>query len=229
MARIAVFMWRRVVAGEKTTRFVGTFRIAGAAMNAPVLNTRIPDHPVADLFPARWSPRAFSEAVMTEAEVLLLLEAARWAPSASNVQPWRFAWGLRGDAGFAAIAGALVPFNRAWAEKASALIVVASRRVRDGSEGVVDNPWHGFDAGTAWGLLAMQAQMSGFHAHAMGGFDHAVAAQALGLPEDHALHAVVAVGKLGDPAQLPEALRARETPSQRLPLAALAGRGKFPV
>lgn len=198
-------------------------------MNAPLLNTRVPDHPVAEIFPARWSPRAFSEAVMTEDEVLSLLEAARWAPSASNVQPWRFAWGLRGDAGFAAIAGALVPFNRAWAEKASALIVVASRRVRDGSEGVVDNPWHGFDAGTAWGYLAMQAQMSGFHAHAMGGFDHAVAAQALGLPEDHALHAVVAVGKLGDPARLPEALRARETPSLRLPLAALAGRGQFPA
>lgn len=198
-------------------------------MNAPVATPRIPDHPVDPMFPARWSPRAFSDAQMTEAEVMVLLEAARWAPSASNVQPWRFAWGLRGDAGFEAIAGALVPFNKAWAEKAAALIVVASRKVRDGSDGVVENVWHAFDAGAAWGHLALQAQGLGYHAHAMGGFDHGIAAQALGLPADHALHAVVAVGKLGDPASLPEGLRAREVPSLRLPLAQLAGRGRFPA
>lgn len=198
-------------------------------MNAPLTNTRVPDHPVDAQFPARWSPRAFTDATMTEADVMVLLEAARWAPSASNVQPWRFAWGLRGDEGFDAIAAALVPFNKAWAEKAAALIVVASRRVRDGSAGVVENVWHGFDAGAAWGHLALQAQASGFHAHAMGGFDHDIAAKGLGLPADHVIHAVVAVGKLGDPASLPESLRARETPSPRLPLSALAGRGKFPA
>lgn len=197
-------------------------------MNAPKLTARIPDHPVADIFPARWSPRAFAADTMTEADVALLLEAARWAPSASNVQPWRFAWGLRGDAGFAAIADSLVPFNRAWAEKAAALIVVASRLQRDGSAGPTDNVWHAFDAGTAWGYLALQAQMAGWHAHAMGGFDHAIAAANLGLPDGHALHAVVAVGKLGDPAELPEALRLRETPSLRLALSDLAGRGRFP-
>lgn len=198
-------------------------------MNAPKLTARLPDHPVAEIFPARWSPRAFSADAMTEADVALLLEAARWAPSASNVQPWRFAWGLRGDAGFAAIAQSLVPFNKAWAEKAAALIVVASKVQRDGTAGPADNLWHAFDAGTAWGYLALQAQMAGWHAHAMGGFDHGVAAANLGLPDGHALHAVVAVGKLGDPADLPEALRARETPSPRLALADLAGRGRFPA
>lgn len=197
------------------------------ALKTPVLNNRLPEHAVADLFPARWSPRAFSDATITEAEVLSLLEAARWSPSALNLQPWRFAWGLRGDDGFAAIAGALVPFNKAWAEKASALIVIASQTLRSGTEGEVPNPAHAFDAGAAWGHLALQAQLSGWHTHAMGGFDPAVAAEALGLPQGHVLHAVVAVGKLGDAATLPEPLRARETPSPRRPVAELAGRGRF--
>ena len=92
-------------------------------MNAPISPIRVPDHPVDDMFIARWSPRAFADTAMAEDEVLTILEAARWAPSASNLQPWRFVWGLSGDAGFAAIADALVPFNRIWAEKAAALVL----------------------------------------------------------------------------------------------------------
>lgn len=196
-----------------------------AAINPP----RIPDHPVDPQFPGRWSPRAFTAEAMPQEVLLTLLEAARWAPSAVNVQPWRFAWGLRGDAGFEAIASALVPFN-GWAKQASALVAVASKTTREASDGSeAPNPSHAFDAGSAWMSLALQAHLSGWAAHGMGGFDAAVAAKALGLPEDHVIHAVVAIGRTGDPASLPEALRPREVPSPRLPLSAIAGHGCFPA
>lgn len=198
-------------------------------MTAALKTPRIPDHPVDPQFPGRWSPRAFTAETMPEEVLLTLLEAARWAPSAVNVQPWRFAWGLRGDAGFEAIASALVPFN-GWAKQASALVAVASKTTREASDGTeVPNPIHAFDAGSAWMSLALQAHLSGWAAHGMGGFDAAVAAKALGLPENHVIHAVVAIGRTGDPASLPEALRAREVPSPRLPLSAIAAHGRFPA
>jgi nitroreductase len=189
---------------------------------------RLPDHPVDPQFPARWSPRSFSDATLTEGQVLTVLEAARWAPSASNNQPARFVWGLRGDAGFAAILGALVPFNRDWAGKAAALIVVASRDVTVAADGKVNpNRWAAFDAGAAWMSLALQVQSMGLVAHAMGGFDVPALAAAVALPEAHSLHAVVAIGHQGPADQLPEGLRAREVPNQRNPLTASAFRGRF--
>lgn len=196
-------------------------------MNAPVKDIRVAEYPVDAQFLGRWSPRAFSEATLTEAEVLTLLEAARWAPSAMNLQPWRFVWALRGDAAFDAIANALIPFNKAWAEKAAALVVVASKTVAAKDEGDVPNPVHAYDTGAAWGYLALQAHLKGLVAHAMGGFDHAAAAAAIDLPENHALHTVVAIGHHGDVASLPEMLRAREVQSPRVALAEVAKRGSF--
>jgi nitroreductase len=198
-------------------------------MNAQSQPPRIPGHPVDDLFVTRWSPRAFAATPLAEAEVLSLLEAARWAPSASNVQPWRFAWALRGEPGFDTIAAALMPFNRVWADRAGALLALGSDSRRINSEGIaVANPTHAFDAGAAWVSLALQARLAGLAAHAMAGFDHAAAARSLGLAEGHVLHAIIAVGHPGDPADLPEPLRAREVPSQRRPLDEIAGRGRFP-
>ncbi|MEO8245009.1 MAG: nitroreductase family protein [bacterium] len=196
-------------------------------MNANAAPARVPDHPVNPLFVDRWSPRSFSAASMTEAELLTLLEAARWAPSASNVQPWRFAYGLRGDDGFARIAAGLLPNNRSWAEKAAALVVVASKTTveKDGAETL--HKTHAFDAGAAWAHLALQAHLKGWIAHAMGGFDHAALRASLNVPENYALHAVVALGRQGDKAELPEGLQAREAPSGRNPLAASARHGSF--
>jgi nitroreductase len=192
-------------------------------------SVRTPDHPIADVFTARWSPRAFTDATMTEAELLGLLEAARWAPSGFNAQPWRFIYALRGDEGWQAIADAIMPFNKAWAEKASALVIVASatRFTPPGKTEASDNGSHAFDAGAAWGYLALQAHMSGWASHAMGGFDRAAMAAAVKLPEGHVLHAAVAIGKQGEASSLPEALQAREVPSPRLPLSEIAVRGGF--
>jgi len=86
---------------------------------------------------------------------------------------------------------------------------------------------HAFDTGAAWAQLALQAHLKGFFAHAMGGFDAATLAPAIALPANHLIHAVVAIGRQGDPETLPEALRARETPNGRLPLSETTHRGSF--
>lgn len=190
-------------------------------------NNRKADHDIHPQFTARWSPRAFNEVALTGAEVMRVLEAARWAPSASNNQPWRFAYGLRGDAAFDKIAGSLVAFNQSWAEKAGALVAIASASVVE-KEGVASaNPWAAFDAGAAWGYLALQAHHSGLAAHAMGGFDAAVLGESLKLPKGYVLHAVVALGHQGDAEMLPEKLQEREAPSDRLSLDQTAKHGGF--
>ncbi len=199
-------------------------------MTEHALPSRRPDHGVDPMFPGRWSPRAFTSAPLSPAEVMTLLEAARWAPSAANRQPWRLVWALRGEAGFAAIAGALNPTNRIWAEKAAVLIALASKETAPDAAGAeVANPWSGFDTGAAWASLALQAEAMGLAAHAMGGFDPEALAAAIGLPAGHRLRAVVAAGQRGTAAELPEPLRAREVPSPRRPLADIAFRGGFPA
>ncbi len=191
--------------------------------------SRQAQHPIADLFTQRWSPRAFTGQAVPQATLDSLLEAARWAPSASNLQPWRFVYGHAGTPAFDAILGGLVPFNQGWARQASVLLVVLSRTTSQapGSDDPKPNPWHSFDAGAAWFSVALQAHLSGLAAHAMGGFDAAVLRQALAVPEDVRVEAVVAIGPQGDKATLPEALQAREQPSDRLPLTAIAAEGRY--
>jgi nitroreductase len=191
--------------------------------------TRKADYPINPLFTDRWSPRSLTGEAMPAQALLSLLEAARWSPSASNLQPWRFLYGHAGTPAFASILAGLVPFNQAWAGKASALIVVLSKTTSTaaGSTEAKPNAWHAFDAGAAWASLAYQAHLSGWVTHAMGGFDAAALRTALNIPADVAVHAVVAVGKRGDKAALPEALQAREMPNGRLPLAQVAAEGAY--
>jgi nitroreductase len=189
---------------------------------------RKPDHPVAPEFLARWSPRSFTDRMLSETEVMSLMEAARWAPSASNLQPWRLVWARRGEEGFAAIHSALASGNQVWAGQAGVLFAVASKDTVTNREGAeVANRTSGFDTGAAWMSLALQAQAMGLVAHAMGGFDQDKLSAAVGLPEGHTLHCVVAVGEQGPAEALPEDLRAREKPSGRKPLAEIAVHGRF--
>lgn len=191
---------------------------------------REPDHPIDPLFTQRWSPRAFTGESIDDATLLSLFEAARWAPSASNSQPWRFIHARPGGAGWAALLEGLVPFNQAWAQHASALVLVLSRTtwVPPGKTDPVPADWHAFDTGGAWVQLALQATRAGWHAHAMGGFDRERLRAAFAVPGDHDLHAVIALGRRDPTASaLPESLRAREAPSPRLPLAAFVAEGRF--
>lgn len=192
--------------------------------------SRSPDHPIDARFVARWSPRAFDARPMTAEQLAPLFEAARWAPSCLNSQPWRFVYALRTSAAWPDFLGLLTPNNQAWAQHASALIVLCSYKLMTfpGGTGSMPSPNHSFDTGAAWMQFALQAMELGMRTHAMAGFDRARAAQLLQLPDDCQVEAAIAVGWPGDAAALPEALQAREFPSGRQPLASFAFAGTFP-
>lgn len=186
--------------------------------------------PIDPQFLARWSPRAFDGTAVTQAELDTVFEAARWAPSAFNAQPWRFLYALPGTPEWDVFLDLLVPFNRSWAARAGALVFILSdtliRRAPDAPE--TPSHSHSFDAGAAWGYLALQAHHIGLFTHGMTGVDFAAAPAALGVPERFRVECAVAIGRRGDPATLPEPLRARETPSPRRPVSELAFAGRFP-
>lgn len=194
-------------------------------MTAP----RIADHPIDEYFLARWSPRAFDGSTLTEADLKPLFEAARWAPSAYNYQPWRFGWALKGDAHWDDYVSALLPFNAGWASNAAALVFILSDTLiaAPGSTEFKPAGTNSFDAGAAWGYLALQATRLGLATHAMAGFDAVRAAEITGAGDRYKVEVAVAIGRRGDPSTLPEALAAREAPSPRLPVAEIAFNGGF--
>ena len=189
---------------------------------------RIADHPIDPHMLERWSPRSFDDSTLSQADLDTLFEAARWAPSAFNHQPWRFAYALRGDAHWDEYVSALLPFNAGWASKASALVFVLSDTLilAPGKTEPQPATTASFDAGAAWALLALQATKLGLSTHAMAGFDHARAKEVTGAGERYKIEAAVAVGRRGDVAALPEALQAREAPSGRLTVAEISFHGK---
>ena len=192
-----------------------------------IMTHRTTEATVDPRFTSRWSPRAFTGEAISAAEMMSLFEAARWAPSTSNTQPWRFVYGLSGSEGFARIFGTLVPFNQGWAKNASALIAVlsATESVAPGTTEAKPSPNHAFDTGAAWMSLALQAEAMGLRTHAMGGFDANALRTALGVPATLAIQCVVAVGRQGDKSLLDEGLQAREVPNGRQPLSAMVAEG----
>lgn len=189
--------------------------------------SRHPDHPVEPLFTNRWSPRSFTGEPIPDEVLLSAFEAARWAPSAMNAQPWRFLVARPGEPAWQVFLDLLLPRNRLWAGQASALIVVLSSRQVEHQDRLVPNVSHSFDTGAAWASLALQALLLGWHTHGIGGFDHEAARARLGIPESFAAEAMVAIGKRGDPDGLPADFRAREVPSGRRPLAETVFAGSF--
>jgi nitroreductase len=191
-------------------------------------NGRTADHPISPLFLDRWSPRAFDGQPVPEADLMTMLEAARWAPSSSNLQPWRFLYALRGGPHWEGFLGFLNEGNRAWCKDTGALLVLVSQAMRQvPDKGEVPSYTHSHDAGCAWGYLALQATMMGYHAHGMAGFDKEGAARGLGVPDTWRVEQMIAVGRRADPAALPEALRAREQPNARRPLVETVMEGGF--
>ncbi|MDI7775973.1 nitroreductase family protein [Asticcacaulis sp. EMRT-3] len=182
------------------------------------------DLPVQPQFLERWSPRAFLDKPVSERELLTVLEAARFAPSASNLQPWRFIYGLKGEPEFATLLSLLVPFNEGWAKDAAALVFLTSITSFDGERPV---PTGSFDTGAAWMSLALQAHSQGLITHGMYGIDFEKAPLVLGLPDNVRIEAAVAIGYRGDPQSLPEGLRERELPSDRQPLSSLVFKGHY--
>jgi nitroreductase len=179
-----------------------------------VKDHRNSDYPVSPLFLNRWSPRAYSNQKVSDQDLFTVLEAAHWAPSSNNDQPWRFVY-AKTEEQLAVFHLFLNEFNRSWAVNAPVLILVASQKIR--ANGDFNGP-HSFDSGTAWGYLALQAKMLGLNAHAMGGFDREKARTLLNVPDEFDVHAVIALGYPGDKNSLPESLQNREFPNQRRPL-----------
>ncbi len=193
-------------------------------------NSRTADYPVEDIFLNRWSPRAFTAEPMPDADLHTLFEAARWAPSSSNTQPWRFFYAKRDTPAFGAFLGLLNPSNQVWAKNASVLMILASKKTftPPGKSEAAESRSHSFDTGTAWGFLALQAHRLGYATHAMGGFDVARSIVELNMPEDYRPEAAIAIGRIGDREALPEALRAREQPNSRNPQSVFVREGGFP-
>lgn len=173
--------------------------------------------PISDIHATRWSPRSFdATAELTREAVTASLEAARWAPSANNVQPWRFVVGFRGDDTFATIAANLMSFNALWAPQSSALIVnIAHTTDAEGKE----NAYALYDLGQAVAHFTLQASHDGLFTHQMAGINRDELAAAFNVPAGFSVISVTAVGALGAPDALPEALAAREVaPRTRIEL-----------
>jgi nitroreductase len=185
---------------------------------------RTTTQPIDPLFLRRWSPRAMSGVPLTQAQLLPLLEAARWAPSGGNGQPWRYAFALGGTPHFDRFLAALVPGNRDWCMRAGALLILSAKVVRDDGRPAASAA---FDAGASWMALALQGTLSGLVVHAMGGFDKEAARAAASLPAGLEPQVMIAVGHPGRVEELPEKLREREVPSDRLPLDALVVEGRY--
>ena len=185
-------------------------------------------HPVHALIRERWSPRAFSAQALTADEAATLFEAATWAASAGNGQPWRFVYAHRADeTAFERLLGCLVPANQVWAKDAALLVLtLAQTTLPNGNP----NAWARHDVGAATTTLLLQATAMGLHGHAMAGYDAEKTRTAFALPPDVEPVAFVALGHQGAPDQLAEPNLTRETaPRTRKPVSEVAFEGTFPV
>lgn len=187
---------------------------------APAATPLHPLHPLHPVLAARHTSRAFDpSAEVTSQELATLLEAARWATSRDNTQPWRFVVGRREDETHQRIVAALQPGDRRWAHRAP-LLLVGAHLSRSGTGAAL--PHAAYDLGQAVAHLAVQATSVGLSSYQLYEIDGAALHAGLGLPEDTRAAVVVAVGRPGDPASLPEDLRAREAaPRERHPAATL--------
>ena len=180
-------------------------------------NEQTPSIAVDEAILSRRSPRSFSSKEVSAADLEKVFEAARWAASSYNEQPWRFLVGRRGDATYAKILDALVEFNQGWAKSAPVLILsVGSKKFAHNG---TPNHYALHDVGAATAYLMLQGFALGLHTHAMGGFDLEKARASFGVPEEFEIGAVTALGHLGDGAELPEQLKKMENgPRVRKPL-----------
>ena len=180
--------------------------------------------PVHEIIATRRSPRSFNEAAtIANEDLTAILEAARWAASAFNGQPWRFFVGKRGDEVFTQILSSLGDFNKSWAKNASALILVAGKTVR--GDGSIHADYQ-FDCGLAVAQLVIETHHRGFIAHQMTGFDKAIAQDVLSIAPELLPVVVIAVGTQDAPEKLAGPLLERElAPRERLPLSELVIKG----
>ena len=195
-----------------------------STIHPDVAAVRVPDFPADAAFVNRWSPRAFSPEPIDDETLMTVFEAARWAASSYNEQPWRFLL-ARTDADRQKFLGFIAPFNQAWAAVAPVFVLVVAKKTF--SHNGTPNGCSVYDAGTASGYLALQASLLGLVTHGMAGFDKAGARATLHIPDDFEPIAVYALGKPGDKALLSPQLQEREVPSGRRPVSESVMEGGF--
>jgi nitroreductase len=183
------------------------------------------DHAIEKLFLDRWSPRAMSGEEISEGDLKVLLEAARWAPSSYNNQPWRILYARRGTPQWQTFFDLMVPQNQEWTKNAAALLVFVSKSTFDFNG--KPYPTHSFDTGAAWENLALQGWLKGYVVHGMQGFDYDKAKTALKVPDEYRVEAMIAVGKPAGKEVLSEQQQKREAPSERKKLSEIACEGAF--
>jgi len=183
------------------------------------------DHPIDTLFLDRWSSRAMSGEDIPEEDLAELFEAARWAPSSYNNQPWRILYARRSSEYWPLFFGLLTESNKVWAHAAAVLLLFLSKTTFDhnGKPSIT----HSFDTGAAWENLALQGFHKGLVVHGMQGFDYDRAKTALNVPDGFRVEAMAAIGIPGDKEALPEGLRKLETPNQRRKLEQTICEGPF--
>lgn len=184
------------------------------------------EYPVEPFFTRRWSPRSMDGKALAREELMRLFEAAHWAPSGGNGQPWRFFYALHGESHWAAFLDLLVPANREWCEKAGALVIIVSKTTSDRSGKPVRT--YAYDTGAAWMGLALQGSQQNLVVHGMGGFDYDKARQLLRLGPELEVQAMAAIGHPAAAENLPEGLREKEKPSLRRPLSEVVFEGPLP-
>lgn len=173
-------------------------------------------YPIHELILNRWSARAFSDEPVSEAQLMTLFDAARWAQNSFNNQPWRYWYTRKGSASWQTFLDLLAPSNQFWAQRAAVLVLVLSKKTFD-----YDNrpsQTHSFDAGASAQNMALQGANMDIVVHGMEGFDYDRARMVLKVPDEYEIEAMFAIGKIGKPEDLPEKLREREKPSDRKPL-----------
>jgi nitroreductase len=191
-------------------------------MNTSERTSKYPIHP---LILNRWSPRAMTGESIPEEVLMSLFEAARWAPSSSNNQPWRFVYAKRDTKHFETLFQLLIEFNQQWCKNAAVLgVIIGSKNFEKTGK---PSRTYAMDTGAAWENLALEAWNQGLFAHGMEGFDYEMATKVLEVPEEFEVLAMFAVGKRAPKETLPEKLKEREFPSSRKEIAQFAFEGKF--
>jgi nitroreductase len=186
---------------------------------------RASEYNIDSAFLQRWSPRAFSDKPVEHEKLMSLFEAAKWAPSCYNEQPWLFLYAIK-EEDLRIFRSILVEQNQQWANKAPIITFLFAKKhfTHNGKP----NRWSEFDAGAAWMSLALQAHKIGLITHGMGGFSEEKAYELLNVsPDEYKAIAAIAIGYEGDKLELPPELQEREVVSDRKPLSEVVHEGKF--
>jgi nitroreductase len=189
------------------------------------MKQRKSNYPISPIILNRWSPRAMTGEEISNETLMTLFEAARWAPSSFNNQPWRFIYAKRNSSYWQTFLDLLEPANQVWAKNAAVLMVIVSHKVFD-YDGRPSRT-HSFDTGAAWENLALQGSILGLVVHGMEGFNYDKASQVLKIPDTYTVEAMAAVGVYGNVEQLPKKLQDVDFPNDRKPLNEILFEGSF--